>query len=69
MYNIYKIFYLIAVCKSEAANTVRAPYNERYATRNMLSFQWTVEWWILVQGSILLVISTESYYDERIHEY
>jgi hypothetical protein len=25
MYNIYKIFYLIAVCKPEAANTVRAP--------------------------------------------
>jgi hypothetical protein len=24
MYNIHKIFYLIAVCKPEAANTVRA---------------------------------------------
>jgi hypothetical protein len=43
MYNIYKIFYLIAVCKSEAANTVRAPDDERYAARNMLSLQWTVE--------------------------
>ena len=39
MYNIYKIFYLIAVCKPEAANTVRAPDDERYATRNMLSCQ------------------------------
>jgi len=43
MYNIYKIFYLIAVCKPEAANTVRAPDDERYAARNMLSLQWTVE--------------------------
>ena len=39
MYNIYKIFYLIAVCKPEAANTVRAPDDERYAAQNMLSFQ------------------------------
>jgi hypothetical protein len=37
MYNIYKIFYLIAVCKPEAANTVRAPDDERYTARNMLS--------------------------------
>jgi hypothetical protein len=37
MYNIYKNFYLIAVCKQEAANTVRAPDDERYAARNMLS--------------------------------
>jgi hypothetical protein len=36
MYNIYKIFYLIAVCKPGAANTVRASDDERYATRNML---------------------------------
>ena len=43
MYNIYKIFYLIAVCKPEAANTVSAPDDERYAARNMLSCQWTVE--------------------------
>jgi hypothetical protein len=43
MYNIYKIFYLIAVCKAEAANTVRAPHDERYAARNMLSLQLTVE--------------------------
>jgi len=28
------------VRKPEAANTVRAPDDERYATRNMLSFQW-----------------------------
>ena len=35
MYNIYKIFYLIAVCKPEAANAVRAPDHERYAARNM----------------------------------
>jgi len=39
MYNIYKILYLIAVCKLEAANTVRAPDDERYAARNMLSLQ------------------------------
>jgi hypothetical protein len=26
-----KLFYLIAVCKPEAANTVRAPDDERYA--------------------------------------
>ena len=31
------------VCKSEAANTVRAPDDERCAARNMLSLQWTVE--------------------------
>ena len=31
------------VCKPEAANTVRAPDDERYATRNMLSLQWKVE--------------------------
>jgi len=29
MYNIYKIFYLIAVCKPEAANAVRAPDDEQ----------------------------------------
>jgi hypothetical protein len=39
MYNIYKIFYLIAVCKPKAANTVRAPDDEQYAARNMLSLQ------------------------------
>ena len=39
MYNIYKIFYLIAVCKPEAANTVRTPDDEWYAARNMLSCQ------------------------------
>jgi len=39
MYNIYKIFYLIAVCKPEAPNTARAPDDERYAARNMLSLQ------------------------------
>jgi len=39
MYNIYKIFYLIAVCKPEAASTVNAPDDERYAARNMLSLQ------------------------------
>ena len=27
------------VCKPEAANTVRAPDDERYAARNMLSLQ------------------------------
>ena len=27
------------VCKPEAANTVRAPDDERYAPRNMLSLQ------------------------------
>ena len=31
------------VCKPEAANTIRAPDDERYAARNMLSLQWTVE--------------------------
>ena len=31
------------VCKPEAANTVRAPDDERYAARNMLSLRWTVE--------------------------
>jgi len=31
------------VCKPEAANTVRAPDDERYGARNMLSLQWTVE--------------------------
>jgi len=31
------------ICKPEAANTFRAPDDERYAARNMLSLQWTVE--------------------------
>jgi hypothetical protein len=31
------------VCKPEAANTVRAPDDERYAARNMLSLQRTME--------------------------
>ena len=31
------------VCKSEAANTVRVPDDERYAARNMLSLQWNME--------------------------
>ena len=31
------------VCKPEAANTDRAPDDERYAARNLLSLQWTVE--------------------------
>jgi len=39
MYNIYKIFYLIAVYKPEAANTVRALDDGRYAARNMLNLQ------------------------------
>jgi len=43
MYNIYKIFYLIAVCTPEAANTVRALDDGQYSTWNMLSLQWTVE--------------------------
>jgi len=43
MYNTHKIFYLIAVCKPEAANTVSAPDDERYGARNTLSLQWTVE--------------------------
>jgi len=30
------------VCKPEAANKVRAPDDERYGARNMLSLQWTV---------------------------
>ena len=32
-----------SICKPEAANTVRAPDDEWYAARNMLSLQWTVE--------------------------
>jgi hypothetical protein len=39
MYNIYKIFYLIAVCKPEAVKTVRAPDDEQCATQNILSLQ------------------------------
>ena len=39
MYNIFKIFYLTAVCKPEVANTVRAPDDERYAARNMFNLQ------------------------------
>jgi len=31
------------VCKPEAANTARVPDDERYAARNMLSLQWTLE--------------------------
>jgi len=31
------------VCKPEAASAVRAPDDERYSARNMLSLQWTVE--------------------------
>jgi hypothetical protein len=31
------------VCKPEAANNFRAPDDERYAARNMLSLQWMVE--------------------------
>ena len=30
---------LVRVCKPEAANTVRAPDDEQYAARNMLSLQ------------------------------
>jgi len=37
MFYIHKIFYLIAVCKPEAANTVKAPDDERYTARNMLN--------------------------------
>jgi hypothetical protein len=37
MYNTHKNFYHIAVCKPEAAKTVRAPDDERCAARNMLS--------------------------------
>ena len=32
-----QIFYFIAVYKPEAANTVRAPDDERHTARNMLS--------------------------------
>jgi hypothetical protein len=39
MYNIYKIFYIIAVCKPVTANAVKAPDDERYAARNLLSLQ------------------------------
>jgi len=39
MYNICEIFYLIAVYKPEAANTVIAPDDERCASRNILSLQ------------------------------
>jgi len=31
-------YYLIAVCKPEAANRVGAPDDERHTSRNMLSF-------------------------------
>jgi hypothetical protein len=31
--------YKKCLCKPEAANTVRAPDDERYATQNMLSLQ------------------------------
>jgi hypothetical protein len=31
MYNIHKIFYLIAACNPEVANRVRAPDDEQYA--------------------------------------
>ena len=30
------------VCRTEAADTIRAPDDERYAARSMLSLQWTV---------------------------
>jgi len=43
MYNIHKIFYLIAVYKPEAANRVRAPDDGWCATRNMLSLHKTLE--------------------------
>jgi len=43
MYNIHKIFYLIALCKPEAANKIRAHDDEGYAARNMLHLQWTVD--------------------------
>jgi hypothetical protein len=33
MYKIYEIFYLIVVCKPEAANTVRAPDDEQCAAK------------------------------------
>jgi hypothetical protein len=39
MYNIYKIFYLIAVCKPEASNKDRVPDDKQCAARNMLSLQ------------------------------
>ena len=38
MYNLYEIFYLIAVYKPEATNT-GAPDDERCSARNMLSLQ------------------------------
>jgi hypothetical protein len=37
------MFRHVSVCKPEAAYTVRAPDDERYAAQNMLSPQWTVE--------------------------
>jgi hypothetical protein len=39
MYNIYKIFYLIAVYKPELQIQFGAPDDERYATQNMLNLQ------------------------------
>jgi hypothetical protein len=38
MHNIYKNFYFIAVCKPEAANTVRAPDDEWCTEKKMLRF-------------------------------
>ena len=48
------------VCIPGAANTVGAPDDERRTARNMLSLWRTVEYLILLQGCILLVVSTES---------
>jgi hypothetical protein len=38
-----------------------APDDERYAARNMLSLQKILEYEILLQGCIFLVISADSY--------
>jgi hypothetical protein len=44
VYNIHKIFYIIAVCKPDAANTVRAPDDERYTAPNMLKRAFNERW-------------------------
>ena len=43
LYKTNAVIWFNNVCKPEAANTVRAPDDERYSARNMLSLQWTVK--------------------------
>jgi hypothetical protein len=60
MYNIYKISYLIAVGKPEAANKVRAPDDERYAVGNLLNVQWNNKFYFSVAFCCLILLTSKT---------